>query len=84
MARPYRGSLHGDDPEQVDICPRRRAAGSPGELTLTKCCLLERGIEVNGRTATVPWGSSLDEIRRALRHLAGTAVPADAVDAAVT
>jgi hypothetical protein len=41
---------------------------------LTKCCLLERGIEVNGTTAVVPWGANLDEVRAALRLLCG--VPA--------
>ena len=38
---------------------------------LTKCCLLERGIEVNGATAVVPWGANLDEVRAALRVLCG-------------
>jgi hypothetical protein len=75
--------FYGDEPEQVDICPRKRVARSSGELTLTKCCLLERGIEVNGRTAAVPWGSDLDEIRLALRQLTGTAVFEGAVEAGV-
>jgi hypothetical protein len=38
---------------------------------LTKCCLLERGIEVDGGTAVVPWGANLDEVRAALRALCG-------------
>jgi hypothetical protein len=38
---------------------------------LTKCCLLERGIEVRGHTAVVPWGANLDEVRAALRALCG-------------
>ncbi len=38
---------------------------------LTKCCLLERGIEVGGTTAVVPWGANLDEVRAALRALCG-------------
>ena len=40
-------------------------------LLLTKCCLLERGIDVNGTTAVVPWGANLDEVRAALRALCG-------------
>jgi hypothetical protein len=40
---------------------------------LAKCCLLERGVEQDGSTAVVPWGSNLDEIRSALRSLAGVA-----------
>jgi signal transduction histidine kinase len=65
--------FYGDEPERVDICPRRRIAEDGGvpTLTLTKCCLLERGIEVDGTTAVVPWGSNLDEIRQALRLLTG-------------
>lgn len=61
--------FYGDEPPRADICPRRRVAGN--ELTLAKCCLLERGLEVDGRTAVVPWGSNLDEIRSALRSLTG-------------
>jgi hypothetical protein len=61
--------FYGDEPPRADICPRRRPA-SAGP-TLTKCCLLERGLEVDGTTAVVPWGSNLDEIRDALRTLTG-------------
>lgn len=61
--------FYGDEPPRADICPRRRVSGD--ELTLAKCCLLERGLEVDGRTAVVPWGSNLDEIRSALRSLTG-------------
>ncbi|HEY0398846.1 MAG TPA: GAF domain-containing sensor histidine kinase, partial [Acidimicrobiia bacterium] len=70
--------FYGDEPERVDICPRRRTAedGGAPTLTLTKCCLLERGIEVDGTTAVVPWGSNLDEIRQALRLLTGVDGPA--------
>lgn len=80
--------FYGDEPPRVDICPRRRAdevgPGSDGSstatpgvptLTLTKCCLLERGVEFSDRTATVPWGSNLDEVRSALRRLAGVDNP---------
>ena len=65
--------FYGDEPPRVDICPRRRAA--PREdataMTLTKCCLLERGVEYEDGCAVVPWGSNLDEIRQALRRLTG-------------
>ena len=72
--------FYGDEPERVDICPRRRVAedGRGRTLTLTKCCLLERGIEVDGPMAVVPWGSNLDEIRQALRLLTGVDAPAKA------
>lgn len=71
--------FYGDEPPRVDICPRQRvpppsaegAAEAARTLTLTKCCLLERGTEFEGGCAVVPWGSNLDEIRQALRWLTG-------------
>lgn len=64
--------FYGDEPGRVDICPRKRdQATSDGSLALTKCCLLERGVEVEPGRAVVPWGTSLDEIRTALRSLTG-------------
>jgi hypothetical protein len=64
--------FYGDEPPRVDICPRRRAEGlGGGDLMLTKCCLLERGVELDQGRAAVPWGASLDEVRGALRRLTG-------------
>lgn len=67
--------FYGDEPPQVDICPRQRtnagALSALTALTLTKCCLLERGVEFEGGSAVVPWGSNLDEVRQALRQLTG-------------
>lgn len=62
--------FYGDEPDRVDICPRSRLAGAT-DRTLAKCCLLERGLEFQGAAAVVPWGSNLDEVRAALRLLAG-------------
>jgi hypothetical protein len=67
--------FYGDEPPRVDICPRQRVEAAPDGRTLAKCCLLERGIEVAGDLAVVPWGSNLDEIRSALRHLTGVTQP---------
>lgn len=66
--------FYGDAPAQVDLCPRKRVeAGAPtgeaGRVTLTKCCLIERGLDVVGSMVVVPWGASLDEIREGLRRL---------------
>lgn len=64
--------FYGDEPPQVDLCPNRRAAEiESGTPVLTKCCLLERGVERAGDSAVVPWGSTLDEVRLALRLLTG-------------
>lgn len=68
--------FYGDEPAQVDLCPLRRVETTgDGGRTLVKCCLRERGVEVAGDVATVPWGGSLDEVREALRLLAGVDRP---------
>jgi hypothetical protein len=57
------------DVRQVDMCPRTLAARvdvPPGEVLLTKCCLFEDRIEVDGRTVIVPWGASFGELRQGL------------------
>lgn len=62
--------FYGDEPGRVDLCPRARVAAESSEgLTLTKCCLIERGLEVDGDVAVVPWGANLDEVREGLRKL---------------
>ncbi|HVL82921.1 MAG TPA: hypothetical protein VM367_01305 [Pseudonocardia sp.] len=62
--------FYGDEPGRVDLCPRARVAGEDrAGRTLTKCCLIERGLEVDGDTAVVPWGANLDEVREGLRKL---------------
>jgi len=61
--------VYGARADQVDICPRNRT-GLTGAV-LTKCCLLERHIEVNGDRAVVPWGATLTQILQALTALVG-------------
>jgi len=48
----------------TDTCPRALAPAT-GPL-LTKCCLLEDHVEIEGDVAVVPWGASLDQVREAL------------------
>lgn len=64
--------LYGDRPPSVEICPRI-LSGARAELTLVKCCMLERGIERDGQVAVVPWGAELHEVEAALRNLVGPA-----------
>ena len=72
--------FYGDDPAQVDICPRRRVEeAEPEGRWLVKCCMLERGTEFQPGRAVVPWGANLDEVRRALRWLAGVESPLPAL-----
>ncbi len=72
-SRQFHQHFYGAEPRRVDLCPKVRAASLPGGPVLTKCCLLERGVQVDGTTAVVPWGANLDEVRTALRALCGLA-----------
>jgi hypothetical protein len=84
--------IYGSKPPFVELCPRKLAgvadalphqatgliptAGAEGVATLTKCCLLETGIEQSGLQVTVPWGASLAEVHEGLRALVTAADPA--------
>lgn len=59
---------YGDEPPRVEMCPRR-IAGTRDEPTLLKCCMLEFDIEREGQVITVPWGTDLVMVERALRQL---------------
>jgi len=63
---------------QVDTCPRSLADAvevARGEVLLTKCCLLEEHVEVDGHTVVVPWGASFGHLREALDTAVELAVP---------
>ena len=73
-SRQIHEALYGHDPHaRVDFCPLLHDTDEPDALTLRKCCLRERGIEREGTRMTVPWGANLEEVRAALRSLAGVA-----------
>ncbi len=63
---------YGCEPSTVDFCPKRDPA--PG--TLTKCCLQEEHVEAGDGWVSVPWGSSLEQVREALTGLARALEPA--------
>jgi hypothetical protein len=69
--------------QQIDICPRNLAGdvGAPaGEVVLTKCCLFEDRVEVEGRTVVTPWGASFGQLREALTtsvRIAAALTPAE-------
>jgi hypothetical protein len=76
-SRQFHRWFYGADPErQVELCPDRLIPAEPeaGTATLLRCCLLERGIRVNGNRAMVPWGTNLSEVQAALRALTGVPV----------
>ena len=64
--------FYGNDVPVVDMCPRN-LAGRPGQAepagrapVLTKCCLLEDRVTVDGGLVVVPWGASVAQIRDGL------------------
>lgn len=62
-------ALYGEPVTQVDTCARalaRAVVTAPGDVLLTKCCLLEEHVEVDGQTVVVPWGASFGHLREAL------------------
>ena len=69
--------VYGKEPSYIELCPRK-LAGTDADVvpTLTKCCLLESGIELTGSTVTVPWGASLAEVYEGLRALLAVVEPA--------
>ena len=63
----------------IDWCPRKLIAGEAladaldsAGLVLSRCCMLEEGMERDGATVMVPWGATLAEVSGALRSLAET------------
>jgi hypothetical protein len=71
-SRQFHRWFYGADADrQVELCPDRLTAAEAdgATATLLRCCLLERGIRVEGNRAVVPWGANLSEVQAALRAL---------------
>ena len=67
--------FYGTDAERtIDWCPRRLiSADEPVDgLVLSRCCVLDEGLDRKGDTVMVPWGATLAEVRQALVALAGS------------
>ncbi len=59
---------YGDEPPRVEMCPRKLL--KPDEkASILKCCLLEYEFEQQDQVMTVPWGTDLNMIEKALRQL---------------
>lgn len=74
--------FYGRDAPRTDLCPLRTASLDDGSLDdgrgaglLTKCCLREDGTERGNGWISVPWGSTLDQVRQALAELAAQRGP---------
>lgn len=53
----------------VDICPSRFLNGRHAEQTITRCCLIQEGVEERRQATYVPWGASLAEVREAIDRI---------------
>jgi hypothetical protein len=60
--------FYGSPAPGIDLCPFSR--GEPDGPTLTKCCMQEEHVVEGPTWVSVPWGSSLDQVRDALFRLA--------------
>lgn len=60
--------FYGRSARGSDTCPR--FLGTTIGPVLTKCCLLEDRVEIDGDIAIVPWGASLVQVGEALGELA--------------
>jgi hypothetical protein len=74
--------FYGRDAHRTDMCPLRTARLDDdsrdvgrGTGLLTKCCLREDGMERGDGWVSVPWGSTLDQVRQALAELAAQREP---------
>jgi hypothetical protein len=56
--------FYGQPTPMRDFCPRARPPSD--DLVLTRCCLIEEGIEVRDRTVFVPWGADLATVKEGL------------------
>lgn len=58
--------FYGAAPRRVDTCPRQWLSADGDGVTLTRCCLIQEGVEVEDGNVVVPWGASLAEVRQAV------------------
>ena len=59
--------FYGGEVDMVDMCPRALARQYPGPV-LTKCCLLEDRIAVDGGLVVIPWGATLAQVKEGLQQ----------------
>jgi hypothetical protein len=61
--------FYGSIPDRVDICPRQWLTAGDASPALTRCCLVQEGVEGEPQAKVVPWGASLAEVRTAIELL---------------
>jgi len=60
--------LYGAKPRLANICVKESAKVGASEVpTISRCCKVKEGVEVDGRMILVPWGANVCEVAEALR-----------------
>lgn len=67
--RQIHGWFYGDEAKSVDTCPKRFFDDDSERVMLTRCCMLQEGMEQHDQTVVVPWGSTLAEVRKGIDAL---------------
>jgi hypothetical protein len=74
LSRRIYHSIYKQKPVHVNMCPRDLAP-KDDRYRIVKCCRVREGFEIEGRTATVPWGATVREVAEAISALLKDAVP---------
>ncbi|WP_420361374.1 DUF7714 family protein [Ensifer canadensis] len=62
--------FYGSRASMVDICPTSFLSKShDGNRTITRCCLIQEGVETRPQGIYVPWGASLAEVRLGIERV---------------
>ncbi len=71
--RQIHGWFYDDDAPSVDTCPKQFLDNTSEDAMLTRCCMLQEGMEQQGQTVLVPWGSTLAEVRAGIEAIVESA-----------
>ncbi len=74
LSRRIYHSIYRQKPTHVNRCPRDLAP-KDGKYRIVKCCKVREGFEIDGKTATVPWGATVREVADAITALLKDVVP---------
>ena len=64
------GSLYGEKPEFVNICPKEMVRDTSVRC-LSRCCIIDEGHVIEGNAAYLSWGASVGEVEEAIIDLFG-------------
>ncbi|MDH4123467.1 MAG: hypothetical protein OEV21_05245 [Thermoplasmata archaeon] len=60
--------LYGSAPNLHNMCPKESEFVTNNEIpTISRCCKVKNGVEIDGNWVSVPWGADLCEVGEAIR-----------------